>query len=348
MPLVSVLIPTHNRSHFVVDAISSVLGQTMQDVEVIVIDDGSTDDTQEKVGEVQDTRVRYVRHPTNMGEAASRNTGLDAATGEYIAWLDSDDVARPRRLAAQVAYLERHPQIAMVGSAAGKLRADGRRKPGRRLPPLDHELISAWLVFRSAFQQSSLTGRADVLQRYRYDSAFPVCCDVDVLQRLSQDHRLANLPQALIDRRLHSGQMVREYHLQIRETKARMCRSQLLAIGVDPTPEEAARHAMLGQANMSGVELPTDFLAWTHAWLTRLKSANEQSRAIDVASFDLACAYVWALACRGVGGAAGIRELFGASLWQPLISPKALRWFRQALLPSADSRNERALNIRLF
>ncbi|MFZ3483536.1 glycosyltransferase family 2 protein [Sphingomonas sp. 3-13AW] len=346
MPLVSVIIPTHNRSHFVVDAISSILAQTMQDVEVIVVDDGSTDDTQQRVAEVRDARVGYLRHPSNMGEAASRNTGLDAATGKYIAWLDSDDVARPRRLAVQVAYLERHAELAMVGSAAGKLRADGRRKPGRRLPPLDHELISAWLVFRSAFQQSSLTGRADVLQRYRYNGAFPVCCDVDVLQRLSRDHRLANLPQTLIDRRLHSGQMVREYHVQIRETKARMCRSRLLAIGVDPTAEEAARHALLGQANLTGVELPGDFLEWTHAWLTRLKSANEQSRALDVASFDLACAYVWALACRGGGGAAGIRELLGASLWQPLISPKALRWFCHALPSPAKLWNERALKIK--
>jgi glycosyltransferase involved in cell wall biosynthesis len=346
MPLVSVIIPTHNRSHFVIEAISSMLGQTVRDIEVVVVDDGSTDDTQQKVAEVGDARVRYLCHPTNMGEAASRNTGLDAATGKYIAWLDSDDVARPHRLAAQVAYLERHAEFAMVGSAAGKLRANGRRKHGRRLPPLDHELISAWLVFRSAFQQSSLTGRADVLQRYRYDGAFPVCCDVDVLQRLSRDHRLANLPQTLIDRRLHSGQMVREYSRQIRETKARMCRSQLLAMGLDPTAEEAARHALLGQANLNGIELSADFLEWTRGWLTRLKSANAQSRAIDVASFDLACAYVWALACRGVGGVAGMRELLGASLGLPLISPKALRWFRHALPSTVDFRNERTLNTR--
>ena len=312
------------------EAISSMLRQTIRDIEVIVVDDGSTDDTQDSVRQIKDERLRYLLHPTNRGEAASRNTALDAATGKYVSWLDSDDISRSNRLAAQVAFLEQHPDIAMVGSAAGKLRTDGHRKAGRRLPPLDHELISAWLVFRSPFQQSSLTGRTDILQHYRYDGAFPVCCDVDVVRRLCRDHRLANLPQMLIDRRLHSGQMVREYDQEIIETKARMCRSELLAIGIDPTAEEAARHALLGKANLKEINLPSDFLDWTRAWLSGLKVANRQSKTIDGPSLDIACAYVWALACRGVGGVAGMRQLFGTPLSVPLMSPKALSWFSKA------------------
>ena len=332
MPLVSALIPTHNRAHYVVEAVSSMLRQTISDLEVIVVDDGSTDNTQEQVAQLEDPRLRYLAHPINRGEAASRNTALDAATGKYVAWLDSDDIAHPERLAAQVGFLEQHADIAMIGSGAGKVRADGRRKSGRRLPPLDHELISAWLVFRSPFQQSSLTGRADILKQYRYNADFPVCCDVDVVRRLCRDHRLANLPQVLIDRRLHSGQMVRTFDTEIIETKARMCRSQLLAIGIDPTEEEAARHALLGKANLSGFRLPADFLHWTRDWLLRIKGANRQSQAIDVASLDVTCAYVWLLACRGASGVAGARALLDGPLSLPLISPRALRWFSKALL----------------
>ena len=326
MPLVSVLIPTYNRRHFVLDAISSALLQTMQDIEVIVVDDGSTDGTREAVAQVDDARLTYLPHGMNQGEAASRNTALAAASGEYVAWLDSDDVARPNRLEAQVAFLKQHPEVAMVGSAAGKLRPDGRRKAGRRLPPLEHELIAAWLVFRSPFQQSSLTGRADILRQYRYDSAFPVCCDVDVVQRLCRDHRLANIPDTLVDRRLHSGQMVRQYDREIVETKARICRPELALLGVDPTPEEARRHALLGKANLLGFEIEDDFLDWTRLWLMRLKAQNRRTSALDVPSFDIACAYVWALACRGVGGLEGLRG-FASPLWLPLASPKAVRWF---------------------
>lgn len=90
-PLVTVIVPTYNRADTIRRAIRSVLAQTFQDFEIVVVDDGSTDDTQAAVAEFDDSRVRYVRRASNGGEAAARNTGVSEARGEYIAWLDSDD-----------------------------------------------------------------------------------------------------------------------------------------------------------------------------------------------------------------------------------------------------------------
>jgi glycosyltransferase involved in cell wall biosynthesis len=100
--LVSVVIPAYNRSGVLRQAIDSVLAQTHSDLEVIVVDDGSTDDTAALVAEYDDDRVRYVGHERNRGRSAARNTGIEASNGEYIAFLDSDDRWLPHKLERQL------------------------------------------------------------------------------------------------------------------------------------------------------------------------------------------------------------------------------------------------------
>lgn len=111
-PLVSVIIPTYNRAIYVVEAIESVLAQTYKDFEIIVVDDGSTDDTK-KVLEPYMNRIVYI-HQKNQKQAAARNTGIHRATGQYIAFLDSDDLWLPKKLEVQVDYMEAHPEIGMA------------------------------------------------------------------------------------------------------------------------------------------------------------------------------------------------------------------------------------------
>ncbi|MFO0754196.1 MAG: glycosyltransferase [Thermodesulfovibrionales bacterium] len=110
--LVSVVIPTFNRAAFLPAAIGSVLGQTLRDVEIIVVDDGSTDATRSTVEAFGDA-VRYM-HTGHKGAAHARNTGMKAAGGKYIAFLDSDDVYHPGKLEIQVAFMEAHREIGMV------------------------------------------------------------------------------------------------------------------------------------------------------------------------------------------------------------------------------------------
>lgn len=101
--MVSVVIPTYNRAHVLNRAIRSVLGQTYQHFEIIVVDDGSTDNTEQVVKAIADDRVRYIRHETNKGTAAAaRNTGIRQACGEFIGFVDSDDEWLPGKLQKQV------------------------------------------------------------------------------------------------------------------------------------------------------------------------------------------------------------------------------------------------------
>ncbi len=115
-PRVSVIIPTYNRAHLIDRALSSVFRQTIQDFEILVIDDASTDDTEAVVRRIADARVRYIRHSANKKAAAARNTGVASAQGVYVAFLDSDDEWLPNKLEVQLAVFERSPDTQIVYS----------------------------------------------------------------------------------------------------------------------------------------------------------------------------------------------------------------------------------------
>ncbi len=113
MEKISVVIPTYNRANLIERSIRSVLNQTYKNLEVIVVDDGSTDNTEEVVRSIQDERIIYYKQE-NGGAGMARNTGVSLAGADYVAFHDSDDVFRPEKLEKQMAYMEAHPEYSMV------------------------------------------------------------------------------------------------------------------------------------------------------------------------------------------------------------------------------------------
>lgn len=313
---VSVIIPAFNRARYIGAAVSSITRQSLRDIEIIVVDDGSTDATADVAQSCGDPRVCLVRHDRNQGIPAARNTGLREARGRYIAWLDSDDVAHPQRLAEQVAFLERHPSIALVGACAGKIGPDGTPRRGVRVPPLTPEDIGAWLLFRSAFQQSSITGRAEVLKAYEYDTAFPVSEDIDVLIRLERRHRLQSLPRILIDRRIHPQQTIRERQADMRATSRRLFAVQLERLGMSFSDDDLERHILLGKPWFGGFQPDRDYLAWADDWMRRLRDHNLQRRLVSPDALGYATAFFWMLACNAARhdlGAVAAARIFARS-----------------------------------
>jgi glycosyltransferase involved in cell wall biosynthesis len=329
-PAVSVIIPVYNRATLVRDAVASILAQRFADFELVVVDDGSTDKSAEVVQAFEDPRIRIVSHARNHGIPDARNTGLDAARGELIAWLDSDDIARPGRLEAQVAFLRNNPDIALVGSCAGKINKAGRRKRGVRMPPLAPADVAAWLLFRSAFQQSSVMGRAEVLKAYPYQRSFDVCEDLDVFVRLSRTHGLANLPQVLVDRRVHPGQTVCQRQDRIRECKSGLYAGLLAEVGMEFDAEDLRRHTLLGKTKLKGVVAPPDFLVWSDGWLRTMRERNAESRYVACEGMTLATAWFWLLACRvaipTIGRSAAVRAYFRSPLAKGLTGAAGQRW----------------------
>ncbi|MHB0870962.1 MAG: glycosyltransferase family 2 protein [Chloroflexota bacterium] len=116
-PLVSVVVPAFNQATYLGQALQSVLDQSYEDLEVIVVDDSSQDGTPEVVGRFSDPRIRYIDHPTNMGSSAARNTSLNAAAEGIIAFLDADDRFHPNKLQSHVTFLQQHPDVVVSYSA---------------------------------------------------------------------------------------------------------------------------------------------------------------------------------------------------------------------------------------
>lgn len=135
MSQVSVIIPSYNSASYLAEAIQSVLDQTFSDFEIIIIDDGSTDHTPETVREFSDSRIHYIWQ-ANKGISGARNTGIRAAQGTYVAFLDADDWFLPQKLARQIQFLEAHPEIGCV--AGGWIETDARGQPRQTVEPWRH------------------------------------------------------------------------------------------------------------------------------------------------------------------------------------------------------------------
>jgi GT2 family glycosyltransferase len=159
---VSVIIPTFNSSAVVVEAIISVLAQTRAADEIIVVDDGSTDDTAERLA-VFGERIKYIAKP-NGGVSSARNRGVQEATGDCIAFLDADDVWHPRKLEIQLAILEAHPEMAMLGTRSFCWPTASMPEPAEAILKVESVAFEK-LIIRNAFCTSTIVIRTDALRR---------------------------------------------------------------------------------------------------------------------------------------------------------------------------------------
>jgi glycosyltransferase involved in cell wall biosynthesis len=207
VPLVSVLLAVHNGARYLSSAVESVLRQTVQDLELIVVDDASTDDTPDLLAGLGEKRLRVLRNDEQSGLAASLNRGLETAAGRYVARLDDDDVAVPERLERQLARIRAEPEIAVVGSAVVDLDAEGRHGRTHRLPS-DGAALRWHALFSSPFFHPTVLLDRETLDRHglRYDPAFLESEDYDLWTRLFAVADGANLREPLVEKRVHAGQ----------------------------------------------------------------------------------------------------------------------------------------------
>jgi glycosyltransferase involved in cell wall biosynthesis len=211
MPEVSVIITTFNRAHFLREAINSVLSQTYQDFEVVVVDDGSTDDTRETIKSYTDPRVKYI-YQKNQGAGAARNTGLQASEGRLIALLDADDIWLPEKLELQIKALALNPRASVVYSDMYFFGSKSSTTPETffqwlKWPPPKGKVIDK-MVVRSFGHPSTLMTRREVFDTIGlFDENLPYCDDYDMLIRLAAYFEFEVVPLPLVKYRLHPDQI---------------------------------------------------------------------------------------------------------------------------------------------
>lgn len=197
-PLVSVIIPTHNRADLAVRAISSVLAQTYRNVECIVVDDASTDHTPQALRSIQDPRLIYLRHEQSKHASATRNTGIAAAKGEYIAFLDDDDEWLPEKLAKQVALLQALPAtVGMVYCWMDYYSDQGLIS--HHHPTLRGGIFAQVLDTQPIGNSSTLLVRRAAVGRVGgFDETLPRGNDGDFIRRVCRDFEVDLVPEVLV------------------------------------------------------------------------------------------------------------------------------------------------------
>ncbi|MCH8830016.1 MAG: glycosyltransferase family 2 protein [Planctomycetes bacterium] len=210
MPQVTVIIPTYNRKSWLPEAVDSVLAQTFRDFRLLVVDDGSTDGT-DALFPHADSRVEFLPQE-HGGVSAARNAGIAASDSAYLAFLDSDDLWQPRKLALQVERLEMDPAVRICHTEEIWIRNGVRVNPRERHRKYGGDIFARVLPLCAVSPSSVLLHAALFTEYGAFDETLPACEDYDLWLRLAVRETFALLPEPLVIKRGgHTDQLSRQY-----------------------------------------------------------------------------------------------------------------------------------------
>ena len=219
MSKVTVLMPVYNSEKYLHEAIESILNQTFSDFDFLIMDDGSIDKSLEIAKSYTDERIKIIENVQNLGIITTLNKGLKIAKGKYIARMDSDDVCFPTRLEKQVDFLDKHPEISIIGSNVQVI--DGNSKFIRTMSfPKESELIKWHLFFYTPVAHPTVLARREVLIKLGgYNSQCQYVEDYELWLRASKDYKFENISEELLYYRSHNNS-VSVSHQQAQEKNA--------------------------------------------------------------------------------------------------------------------------------
>jgi glycosyltransferase involved in cell wall biosynthesis len=210
-PKITVLMPVYNCELYIKEAVDSILNQTFDDFEFLIIDDASTDKTISIIKTYTDTRIKLIEKPANTGYTNSLNYGLTIARGEYIARMDGDDVSLPERFEKQVAFLDANQDVVLCGT---NFKIIGTEKVINL--PKENDDIKLALLNGNCIAHPSVMMRNHTLQQFAilYDSNSEPAEDYDLWVRLLKAGKLFNLQEELINYRVHDTQVSQKREIQ--------------------------------------------------------------------------------------------------------------------------------------
>lgn len=323
------MMPVFNGETYLAPAVESILGQTFSDFELLVLNDGSFDRSLEIVASYHDPRIRLMDPGRHLGLSGIRNLGLDLARGTYLAFLDCDDVSLPQRLERQVAFLDAHPEIGACGAWVRNFGVGVEERTSQY--PTAPDDLKCLLIFDMyhCFTNPAMMLRMGLVKRYglRYDPVFGQygAEDYDFWTRAVRHFPISNLPEVLLQKRLHPAQMTAAYHLELERMADRVRKSYLRNLGIEADDRDLDLHFRL-------LTLPpgstVEFLWRARDWLTRLREANARIGFFPEPAFTRNLTDKWQGACHSVEGLGFwvYRNLVGPSL-TALTPPGVLRYW---------------------
>lgn len=247
MPLVTVLMPCYNGEKYLREAIDSILNQTLSDFEFLIINDGSTDSSEEIIKSYSDPRINYVKNEMNMRLIATLNKGIKLAKGKYLARMDADDISMPSRLQEQVAFMESHPEVVLCGTGFENF-SEGQPPVVVRYSP-DHNTICLKHFFQIHLSHGTCIFRTRQIidNNLFFNPDFSHAEDYELWSRMVDAGKLANIQNVLYRVRRHEGEVSVQYAGVQRANSLRVRHINFQKIGVEMSEPELLLYQRIAQ-----------------------------------------------------------------------------------------------------
>jgi glycosyltransferase involved in cell wall biosynthesis len=208
-PLISIILATFNEPPmYLTQSVQSILQQTLGDFEILLIDDSTNPDTLAAIDALaqSDERIKLMRAPQRMGFVPALNAGLRQAQGKYIARMDGDDISAPNRFELQMAFLDKHPEIAVVGGAMDIINERGEKTSHRNYATTAPK-IKIFALLRSPLAHPTVMLRREIIDKgFYYDENFPKAEDLELWLRLMKNgYKLTNIPNTVLSYRVQGN-----------------------------------------------------------------------------------------------------------------------------------------------
>jgi glycosyltransferase involved in cell wall biosynthesis len=229
-PFVSVVLPAYNAGPYIAEAIQSILNQTYTNFELIVVNDCSTDNTEEQILAIPDARIQYIKNAQNSGLIYNLNLGFSLAKGQYIVRMDADDISLPTRIATQVAYMEANPTVGVCGTWFQSFGSQNQEAKYET----ENDAIKLRMLYQCHFCHPTVIIRKSVVHEHKltYDKAFIHAEDYELWGRMAFFTSFGNIGEVLLKYRVH-GENVSQKHNTVQvENSRRVIQDIFIRLGM--------------------------------------------------------------------------------------------------------------------
>lgn len=284
-PILTVAMPVYNGQKYLGEAIDTILAQTFDDFEFLIVDDGSTDNSLEIIKSYSDRRIRVISNSQNFGIAYTRNIALQEARGLYLAWTDCDDINYPSRLQTQIDFLEQNKSYGLCGTWMHRWEQKSIRVAKSKLDP---EVIKGTLLFRPAIWNATAMYRLDKIREFKlkFNTALPIAEDYEFYLKGSMYFPMINIPKVLYKYRSSDTSIMNHYASRISDSSRIhniVYQEALSYLNITPSPVELRLHSLLSSSTL--FESFNDFRSCGR-WLIVLKEKNRKKCLYEHSAFN--------------------------------------------------------------
>lgn len=237
-PTLSIIMPVFNAAPYIGEAVKSLLCQHYEDFELIVVDDGSTDNSLDILKDYTDKRIRIIRNSENKGIVFSRNRGLKMARGFYIAPFDADDIALPEKFKKQISFLEGNHDFGMVGSWVRLIDENSKLLPQKWKLNAPPEQIPSIMLFRNYFVQSAVVLRRGAIPNGGYAAGYDIVEDYRMWVDVARKYKTWNYPEYLLHYRIHPKSITQENKSRLEQRDKMIFKYLLDMLGIIPEEKD--------------------------------------------------------------------------------------------------------------